>query len=119
MHDRNGKQTKKFTETLQQSRIKTNTLPIVSPNRKGRCERFIETIKLEYWAKFIVFGKQHLDYQICSFTAYYNTLRSHTTHNYQLPIREIPDEVEKLLMGEVQVIAHIGGLIKSFKHIAA
>ncbi|MDA1249301.1 MAG: integrase core domain-containing protein [Planctomycetota bacterium] len=42
----------------------------------GRCERFIQTIKLECLGKFIVFGKRHLDYLVTEFTEYYNTARS-------------------------------------------
>ena len=58
IYDRDGKYTKEFTETLQQSGIKTNPLPIVSPNLNRRCERFIESIKLECLTKFIIIEKQ-------------------------------------------------------------
>ncbi|HCS55442.1 MAG TPA: integrase, partial [Planctomycetaceae bacterium] len=50
--------------------MKTNPLPKASPNLNGRCERFIETIKLECLNKFIVFGKKHLDYLTVEFTSY-------------------------------------------------
>ncbi|WP_339736145.1 integrase core domain-containing protein [uncultured Gimesia sp.] len=120
IHDRDGKYTKEFTETMQQSGIKTNPLPIASPNLNGRCERFIETIKLECLAKFIIFGKQHLDHLVSEFTTYYNMCRSHTARDHLPPIREIPnEEVEKLSPDEVQVISHIGGLVKSFERNAA
>ncbi|QDU09838.1 integrase core domain-containing protein [Gimesia aquarii] len=119
IHDRDGKYTKEFTETLQQSGIKTSPLPIASPNLNGRCERFIETIKLECLEKFIIFGKQHLDHLVSDFTKYYNTRRSHTARDHLPPIRELPEEVEKLSLGEVQVISHIGGLVKSFERKAA
>jgi hypothetical protein len=33
-------------------------MPKGSPNLNGGCERFIETIKLECLAKFILFGKR-------------------------------------------------------------
>lgn len=119
IHDRDGKYTKEFTETLQQSDIQVNPLPIASPNLNGRCERFIETIKLECLAKFIIFGKQHLDYLVSEFTEYYNTCRSHTARDHLPPIRELPDDVEKLSLDEVQVNSHIGGLVKSFERKAA
>ncbi|QDT35955.1 hypothetical protein [Stratiformator vulcanicus] len=34
----------------------------------GFCTRFIETIKLECLNRFVVFGKQHLDYLTREFT---------------------------------------------------
>lgn len=112
-------QTMKFIKTLQQSGIKTNPLPIVSPNLNGRCERFIETIKLECLEKFIILGKQHLDYLISEFTIYYNMRRSHTARDHLPPIRKFPEEVEKLSLDEVQVISHIDGLVKSFERKVA
>ena len=64
IHDRDVKFTKDFTKTVKDAGMKTNPLPMGSPNLNGRCERVIETIKLECLAKFIIFGKGHLDYLI-------------------------------------------------------
>lgn len=120
IHDRDTKFTKEFTETLKRSEIKTSPLPIASPNLNGRCERFIETIKLECLAKFIIFGKRHLDYLISEFTTYYNTHRSHTACDHLPPVRELPkEEVETLKIAEVKVVSHVGGLVKSFERKAA
>ena len=66
LHDRDVKFTKDFTATVRDSGMKTNPLPIGSPNLKGRCERFIETIKLECLSKFITFGTRHLDHLVPS-----------------------------------------------------
>ena len=46
IHDRDTKYTKKFRETVEAGGMNTNPLPKASPNLNGRCERFIETIKL-------------------------------------------------------------------------
>lgn len=119
IHDRDGKYTKEFTKTLQRSGIQTNPLPKASPNLNGRCERFIETIKLECLAKFIIFGKKHLDHLVSEFTSYYNTCRSHTACDHLPPIRELPDELEILSRDEIQVVSHVGGLVKSFEQKAA
>jgi putative transposase len=62
MHDRDTKFTKEFKQTLANAGVRTNPLPKASPNLNGRCERFIETIKLECLLKFIVFGRKHLDH---------------------------------------------------------
>jgi transposase InsO family protein len=85
----------------------------------GRCERFIQTIKLECLAKFIIFGKQHLDHLTAEFTNYYNQTRSHTGRDHLPPMGVIPEEVETLPMDQVVIKSHVGGLVKSFERKAA
>lgn len=53
-HDLDTKFTKEFTAKLQERGLRTNPLPKASPNLNGRCERFIETIKLECLNKFLI-----------------------------------------------------------------
>ncbi len=65
--------------------MKTNLFSKASPNLIGRCERFIETIKLECLNKFIVFGRRHLDYLTDSFVEYYNHHRSHMERDHLPP----------------------------------
>ncbi|MBT5018498.1 MAG: transposase, partial [Planctomicrobium sp.] len=64
IHDRDTKFSKAFTQALENRGVRTNPLPVASPNLNGRCERIIETIKLECLAKFVIFGKRHLDYLV-------------------------------------------------------
>ena len=64
MHDRDTKFTKEFTATLKAKDVRTNVLPIASPNLNGRVERFVQSIKYECLFKFILFGKRHLDYVV-------------------------------------------------------
>lgn len=40
---------------------------VTRSNLNGRCERLIQTIKLECLGKFIVFGKRHLDHFVTEF----------------------------------------------------
>ncbi|WP_339613145.1 integrase core domain-containing protein [uncultured Rubinisphaera sp.] len=119
IHDRDTKYTKKFRETVEAAGMKTNPLPKASPNLNGRCERFIETIKLECLNKFIVFGKKHLDYLTDEFTSYYNTKRSHMERDHLPPIREEPDEVTTISIDQIEVRRYVGGLIKSFERKVA
>ena len=77
--------------------MKTNPLPKGSPNLNGRCERFIETIKMECLRKFIIFGKRHLDHIVSEFVTYYNTRRAHMERDHLPPIRDVPEEVATLL----------------------
>jgi putative transposase len=99
--------------------IKPNALPITAPNLNGRCERFIETIKLECLNKFLVFGKGHLDYLVSEFTDYYNHHRSHSARDHLPPVRKEPEEVVSLKMSDVQTTKHLGGLVTSFERKAA
>ena len=85
----------------------------------GRCERVIQTIKLEALAKFIIFGKRHLDYLVSEFVDYYNHHRSHMERDWLPPIREEPDEVPSLKLDQVEVKSYVGGLVKSFARKAA
>ena len=119
IHDRDTKYTKKFRETVEAGGMNTNPLPKASPNLNGRCERFIETIKLECLNKFIVFGKKHLDYLTIEFTSYYNTKRSHMERDHLPPIREEPDEVATISIDQIEVKKYVGGLIKSFERKVA
>ena len=119
MHDKDSKFTKGFAEKLESRGIRTNSLPKASPNLNGRCERFIETIKLECLSKFIIFGKTHLDYLVSEFTSYYNTRRSHMERDHLPPVREEPEEVNTLKLGQIEVKSYIGGLVKSFERKAA
>jgi putative transposase len=85
----------------------------------GRCERFIQTIKLECLAKFIIFGKQHLDHLLAEFTDYYNKVRSHMEREHLPPLAAAPEEIVTLPLDSVVVKSHVGGLVKSFERKAA
>ena len=119
MHDRDTKFTKEFTAKLKEHGLRTNALPKASPNLNGRCERFIETIKLECLNKFIIFGKRHLDHIVSEFVDYYNTVRSHMERDHLPPVREEPEEVETLSMEQIEIKSYVGGLVKSFERKAA
>jgi putative transposase len=119
MHDRDTKFTKEFVATLNDRNVRTNALPVASPNLNGRVERFIQTIKHECLNNFILFGKRHLDHIVDEFVDYYNTVRSHSERENLPPIRELPDEAESLARGEITVKTYVGGLVKSFERKAA
>jgi putative transposase len=62
MHDRDTKFSRAFTTACEKGGLRTNPLPVASPNLNGRCDRFIQTIKHELLFKFILFGNRHVDY---------------------------------------------------------
>lgn len=119
LHDRDTKFTKGFVAKLKARDVRANALPMASPNLNGRCERVIQTIKLECLAKFIVFGKRHLDYLVSEFADYYNNRRAHMARENLPPLGQPPDEVEFLKLQQVEVKSYVGGLVKSFERKAA
>jgi putative transposase len=119
MHDRDTKFTKDFVETLTSKGMRTNALPVASPNLNGRVERFIQTIKHECLSKFILFGQQHVDHIVSEWSSYYNTVRSHTERDHLPPKHTVPDEVLKLHRDQITVKSYVGGLVNSFERKAA
>ena len=119
MHDRDTKFTKEFKATLTAKGVRTNALPVASPNLNGRVERFIQAIKYECLFKFILFGKRHLDHVVTEFVDYYNKHRAHMERDHLPPIREVPDEVIKLTRDNIEIRSYVGGLVQSFERKAA
>ena len=120
MHDRDTKFTKEFTATLKAKGVRTNVLPIASPNLNGRVERFGQSLKYECLFRFILFGKRHLDHVVASWVDYYNTRRSHMERGHLPPIRKkAPKAVRKLSRDKIEVRSYVGGLVKSFERKAA
>ena len=119
MHDRDTKFTKEFVATQKAKDIRTNALPVASPNLNGRCERVIQSLKYECLFKFILFGQRHLDHIVSEWVTYYNTRRAHMERDHMPPIRETPEEVPKLDRDQIVVRSYVGGLVKSFERKVA
>ena len=77
MHDSDTKFTKELVAALKVKGIRTNALPVASPNLNGRVERYIQSVKRECQGKFILFGRRHLDQIVEERGENYNTRRSH------------------------------------------
>ena len=119
MHDRDTKFTKEFVAKLNENDVRTNALPKASPNLNGRCERVIQTIKLECLSKFVIFGKHHLDHLVRDFLSYYNRHRAHSARDNLPPLRTVPEDIDTIPLGEVEIKSYVGGLVKSFGRKAA
>ena len=119
MHDRDTKFIKEFNAALKSQGVRTNALPVASPNLNGRVERFIQTIKYECLFKFILFGKRHLDHVVTEFMDYYNKQRAHMERDHLPPIRMLPDEVVELARDKIEIRRYVGGLVPSFERRAA
>lgn len=119
MHDRDTKFTKEFVAALKAKGIRTNALPIASPNLNGRCERFIQSLKRECLQRFILFGQRHMDHIVSEWVVYYNTRRSNMVRGNLPPIYAVPKEVTEFNRECVEVRSYVGGLVKSFEQKAA
>lgn len=119
MHDRDTKFTKEVVATLKAKGIRTNALPVASPNLNGRVERLIQTIKYECLFNFILFGPRHLDHIVSECVAYYNQTQSHMERGHLPPVGKIPEDMTKLVRKQIEIISHVGGLMKSFERKAA
>ncbi len=120
IHDRDTKFSVEFKQFLKNKGIQPKRLPIRSPNLNARVERFVQTIKYEALNHFIVFGQRHLDYLVSEFVDYYNKHRAHSSREYLPPCcAEPPPEFETIKLNEIHCEEHLGGLIKSYKRIAA
>lgn len=119
MHNRDTKFTKEFVAVLKAKGIRTNALPVASPNLNGRVERFVQSIKHEALFRFILFGQKHVDHIVREWVEYYNTVRSHAERGNLPPIHAVPREVCKLKRKQITVRSYVGGLVKSFERKAA
>ncbi len=119
MHDRDTKFTKEFLAALKAKGIRTNALPVASPNLNGRVERFVQSIKHEALFRFILFGQKHVDHIVREWVDYYNTVRSHAQRGNLPPIHAVPEEVPKLERKQIAVRSYVGGLVRSFERKAA
>ena len=62
---------------------------------------------------------KHLDYLPVEFAVYYTNQRSHMDRDNFPSIRDVPDEVATLKLGQIEVKSYVGGLVKSFEWKAA
>lgn len=119
MHDRDTKFSKEWVATVKDNGMRTNALPVTSPNLNGRIERFVGQIKMECLSKFILFAAQHLDFLVAEYVDYFNTKRSHSSCYNLPPLAEPPDEASSVHMDQIEVKSYVGGTVKSFERKAA
>ena len=120
LRDRDRKFTAEFDGILKDHGIVPKPLPVRSPNLNARVERFVQTIKTECLRRFIIFGKQHLDYLVREFGTYYNEHRAHSNREFLPPkCSSLPEENDTINLDEIRIREHVGGLIKSYERAAA
>ncbi|MEM9446144.1 MAG: integrase core domain-containing protein [Verrucomicrobiota bacterium] len=115
LHDRDSKFTKQFDAILESEGISMQKLPIRSPNLNAYAERWIQSIKVECLDRFLVFGFNHLEYLVCEYVKYYNSLRP----DQSLDNRPLDPESNKIIPFEndtlqVSCKSFLGGALKHY-----
>ncbi len=122
IRDGDSKYTQKFDKILDSSGCKPKKLPYRSPNLNAHVERVGQTLKNECLRRFVVFGRDHLDYLLREFADYYNSARAHSARDNLPPCRDgDPPEWDILSIDSAKVVCEerLGGVVKSFVRRAA
>ena len=126
MHDNDGKYSKPFLEVFKNARIKPHRTAIRSPNTVAFVERFVQTIKQECLDHFVVFGQKHMDVLCREFKDHYHLERPHQGLENEL-IQKPPTKrrkktkpnVNTIRLSDIRCDERLGGLLKSYRRVAA
>jgi len=114
IRDGDTKFTQKFDEIFKSEGIKVKKLPFRSPNLNAFAERFVQSIKSECLAQFVVFGERHLEFLIREYERHYNTVRPHQgLGNAAIPAPPRPTAVP-LDPSEIECDVRLGGLLRHY-----
>jgi transposase InsO family protein len=116
IHDRDPFFTKSMIEMLPSAGIKSIKLPPMSPNLNAYAERFVRSIKHECLNRIIPIGVKHLWRAVDAYVKHYNHDRPHQGIGNAVldPSFEPADPVGKVICDE-----QLGGLIRSYRRVAA
>jgi putative transposase len=101
-----------------------------APNLNAYVERWIQSLKYEALNHFIVFGKEHFDYIVSEYVAYYHDCRPHQGIGNVLlprPRGKLDEDVSAddestvlpLDLADVKCDERLGGLLKHYYRDAA
>ena len=128
MHDRDGKFTAHFDETLRDAGLPVQKAAYRSPNTVAFVERFNQTLRQELLDHFIVFGERHLNHLVSVFIDFYHRLRPHQAKENKLLVpvsvakkrrRRKPREPAVISISEIRCEKRLGGLLKHYFRKAA
>jgi putative transposase len=124
MHDRDGKFTASFDQSLKAGGLRVHRTPYRSPNTVAFVERFIQTIKQECLHFFVVFGERNLNYLISEFVQHYHEERPHQGLDNERPVRKgyqrkTADEPSSVSPSAIGCKRRLGGLLKHYYRKAA
>jgi putative transposase len=90
------------------------------PNLRTHVERFIQSLKFEVLAKFVIVAEGHLNYVCREWRLHYNGERPHSARSNLPPGFEKPPEfAETVGPNDIVCSSRLGGLLNSYSRRAA
>ena len=118
MHDRDGKFTEDFDQTLKDAELRVQKAAYRSPNTVAFVERFIQTMQQECLDHFIVFGERHMDHLVREMVAFYHESRPHQAKDNDLLVpaedTKKADEPEVVRLSDIRCKKRLGGVLKHY-----
>jgi putative transposase len=129
MRDYDGKFSAAFHQMFKDRAIRVKPVGPQAPNLNAYVERWIQSLKYEALNHFIVFGKEHFDYIVSEYVAYYHDCRPHQgIGNVLLPRPDGAPQVDgsagesavtRFDLAELKCDERLGGLLKHYYRAAA
>lgn len=115
LRDNDGKFRKEFDALLEADGMTVKKIVPRSPNLNAYAERFVQSIKQECLAHFLVLGESHLRHLVTEYVAYYHRERPHQAKD-NLPLTATgPPTVTPLTVAEVVCEERLAGLLKHYR----
>ena len=77
IRDRDRKYGREFNESFEKAGGSIEPTAPRSPNQNAYIERWIGSLRRECLSRFVLFGKNHLDFIVSEYVSFYNKLRPH------------------------------------------
>ncbi len=130
MRDFDGKYSKPFDQVFKNRKIPVKRVGPRAPNLNAFVERWIQSLKHEALNHFICFGREHFDYIVSEYLAFYHQCRPHQgIGNVHLPKpgKKPPDDSAgdtaadtlPLDLAEIKCETSLGGLLRHYYREAA
>ncbi len=128
--DHDGKLSLAFDQVLKDRGIQVKPVGPQAPNLNAFIERWVQSLQVEALNHFIVFGKEHFDYIVSQYAAYYHDCRPHQGIGNVLLRRPRREPVEAtagdsnsqslpLDLAQIKCEQRLGGLLKHYYRAAA
>ena len=125
MRDLDGKYSRPFDQVFADQRVEVKKVGPRAPNLNAFIERWVLSVKSEALDHFICFGREHFDYIVSEFVAYYHERRPHQGIGNLLlpkPGEAPPDEWPDVLpldLSQINCEKRLGGLLRHYYREAA
>lgn len=92
----------------------------MAPNMNAYAERWVQTLKSECLAHFVVLGEAHLRHIVSEFVMHYHEHRPHQAKDNQPLVGDSPPETTEVIRyQDIICRKRLGGLLKRYSRKAA